>query len=78
MAKAHFKQNMGGAPAAVEAFKDAPTPNVVVFGASPIREELLEQLEELAAILRRRDQDGRPRQAGMTSFCTGKAHRDAA
>src|SRR5271154_183040 len=48
MAKAHFKQNMGGAPAAVEAFKDAPTPNVVVLEAPPSREALLEQLEELA------------------------------
>ena len=33
MAKAHFKQNMGGAPAAIEAFKNAPTPNVVVLEA---------------------------------------------
>ena len=28
MAKAHIKLNMGGAPAAVEAYKSAPTPNV--------------------------------------------------
>jgi pilus assembly protein CpaE len=48
MAKAHFKQNMGGAPAAIEAFKNAPTPNVVVLEAPSSREALLEQLEELA------------------------------
>jgi hypothetical protein len=48
MAKAHIKLNMGGAPAAVEAYKSAPTPNVVVLEAPPGREALLEQLEELA------------------------------
>src|ERR1700733_5724274 len=48
MAKAHVKQNMGGAPAAVEAFKSAPTPNVVVLEAPANRDALLGQLEELA------------------------------
>jgi pilus assembly protein CpaE len=48
MAKAHIKLNMGGAPAAVEAYNSAPTPNVVVLEAPPGREVLLEQLEELA------------------------------
>src|SRR5579863_2777703 len=48
MAKAHVKQNMGGAPAAVEAYKNAPTPNVVVLEAPANRSALLEQLEELA------------------------------
>jgi len=48
MAKAHVKLNMGGAPAAVEAYKSAPTPNVVVLEASAGRDALLEQLEELA------------------------------
>ena len=48
MAKAHFKQNMGGTPAAIEAFKDASTPNVVVLEAPQSRSALLEQLEELA------------------------------
>ena len=48
MAKAHVKLNMGGAPAAVEAYKSAPTPNVVVLEAPAGREALLEQLEELA------------------------------
>ena len=48
MAKAHIKLNMGGAPAAVEAYKSAPTPNVVVLEAPAGRDALLEQLEELA------------------------------
>src|ERR1700723_2014699 len=48
MAKAHVKQNMGGAPAALEAYKTAPTPNVVVLEAPASRDALLAQLEELA------------------------------
>src|SRR5580693_7811926 len=48
MAKAHVKQNMGGAAAAVEAYKSAPTPNVVVLEAPASRDALLTQLEELA------------------------------
>jgi len=48
MTKAHIKLNMGGAPAAVEAYKSAPTPNVVVLEAPAGRDALLEQLEELA------------------------------
>ncbi len=48
MAKAHVKLNMGGAPAAVEAYKSAPTPNVVVLEAPGGRDALLVQLEELA------------------------------
>ncbi len=48
MTKAHFKQNMGGTAAAIEAFKEAPTPNVVVLEAPESRSGLLEQLEQLA------------------------------
>jgi pilus assembly protein CpaE len=48
MAKAHVKQNMGGAAAAVEAYKSAPTPNVIVLEAPASRDALLEELEELA------------------------------
>src|ERR1700761_9273485 len=48
MAKAHVKQNMGGAAAALEAYKSAPTPNVVVLEAPASRDALLGQLEELA------------------------------
>jgi pilus assembly protein CpaE len=48
MAKAHVKLNMGGGPAAVEAYKSAPTPNVLVLEAPAGRDALVEQLEELA------------------------------
>ena len=48
MAKAHVKQNMGGAAAAVEAYKNAPTPNVIVLEAPADRNNLIEQLDELA------------------------------
>jgi pilus assembly protein CpaE len=48
MAKAHVKQNMGGAAAAVEAYKSSPTPNVIVLEAPASRDALLAQLEELA------------------------------
>ncbi|MBV8594187.1 MAG: pilus assembly protein CpaE, partial [Caulobacteraceae bacterium] len=48
MAKAHVKQNMGGAAAAVEAYRSAPTPNVIVLEAPSSRETLIAQLEELA------------------------------
>jgi pilus assembly protein CpaE len=48
MAKAHVKQNMGGAAAAVEAYRSAPTPNVIVLEAPAHRDTLLEQLEELS------------------------------
>jgi pilus assembly protein CpaE len=48
MAKAHVKLNMGGAPAAVEAYRSAPTPNVIVLEAPAARDARLGQLEELA------------------------------
>ena len=48
MAKTHVKQNMGGAAAAVEAYRSAPTPNVVVLEATANRDILIEQLEELS------------------------------
>ena len=48
MEKAHAKLQMGGAAAAVEAFRAAPTPNVIVLETSSEREELLVKLESLA------------------------------
>ena len=48
MAKAHVKHNMGGAAAAVEAYRNAPTPNVIVLEAPADRGHLIEQLDELA------------------------------
>jgi pilus assembly protein CpaE len=48
MNKAHVKQNMGGAAAAVEAYRSAPTPNVIVIEATADRDLLVSQLDELA------------------------------
>jgi len=48
MAKVHAKQNMGGVVAAVEAYRSAPTPNVIVLEAPDNRESLLAGLEELS------------------------------
>jgi pilus assembly protein CpaE len=48
MAKTHVKQNMGGAAAAVEAYRNAPTPNVIVIEATANRDILVEQLDELS------------------------------
>ena len=48
MAKAQVKQNMGGATAALEAYRDAATPNVIVIEAPGDRALLIAQLDELA------------------------------
>ena len=48
MRKAHVKQNMGGAAAAVEAYRNAPTPNVIVLEATAQKEPLLAQLDDLS------------------------------
>jgi pilus assembly protein CpaE len=48
MNKAHVKQNMGGAAAALEAYRSAPTPNVIVIEATIDRDMLIGQLDELA------------------------------
>jgi len=48
MEKAHVKVNMGGASAAVEAYRTSPTPNVVIIESNVHRTELVEQLESLA------------------------------
>lgn len=48
MEKAHVKLHMGGAQAAVEAFRSAPTPNVIVLESTAERNELLAALEALA------------------------------
>ncbi len=48
MEKAHVKVNMGGAGAAVEAYRTSPTPNAIVIESSAGRAELVGQLEALA------------------------------
>jgi len=48
MRKAHVKQNMGGAAAACEAYRSAPTPNVIILEATSARDTLLDQLDDLS------------------------------
>jgi pilus assembly protein CpaE len=50
MQKAHVKVQMGGAPAAVEAFRSAPTPNVIVIETSGPKGGLIEHLDGLASV----------------------------
>lgn len=48
MSKAHVKVQTGGAAAAVEAYRNAPTPNVIVIETRLSSAALLEHLDELA------------------------------
>jgi pilus assembly protein CpaE len=48
MSKAHVKVHMGGVPAAIEAFRSAPTPNLIVLETMAERVSLIQQLEALA------------------------------
>lgn len=48
MLKAHLKQNMGGAAAALEAYRNAQTPNVIVLETTHDTDFLISHLEALA------------------------------
>ena len=48
MGKAHMKVHMGGAAAAIEAFRSAPTPNLIVMETTSDRASLMSSLETLA------------------------------
>ncbi len=48
MQKAHVKVHMGGATAAVEAYRESPTPNIIVIESSQDRAALLGHLDELS------------------------------
>ncbi|MEM8703439.1 MAG: CpaE family protein [Pseudomonadota bacterium] len=48
MAKAHLKLEMGGIPAAIDVFAQAPTPNLIIVETNGQREELLTNLDQLA------------------------------
>jgi pilus assembly protein CpaE len=50
MDKAHLKIQMGGIAAAAEAYRNAPTPNVVVIESESRHDELLTGLDELAHV----------------------------
>jgi pilus assembly protein CpaE len=48
--KAHVKVQMGGAAAATEAYRHAPTPNVIIIESGARRDELLANLERLSEV----------------------------
>jgi pilus assembly protein CpaE len=48
--KAHVKIQMGGAAAAAEAYRTAPTPNVIVLESQDQRNEILAALDSLAEV----------------------------
>jgi len=48
MEKAHIKVHMGGAPAAIEAYRSAATPNVIFLETTAAREDLFGHLHALA------------------------------
>jgi pilus assembly protein CpaE len=50
MNKVHVKLQMGGAPAAVEAYSEASTPNVIVIESVGNRDTLLDSLDGLARV----------------------------
>jgi len=50
MAKAHVKIQMGGATAAVEAYRSSPTPNVIFIEAEQRSDDILGRLDQLAEV----------------------------
>jgi pilus assembly protein CpaE len=50
MAKAHLKIQMGGITAAAEAYRSAPTPNVIIIESGGRPQELLTGLDQLAEV----------------------------
>jgi pilus assembly protein CpaE len=50
LAKAHLKLQMGGATAAAEAYRNSPTPNVILIESEGHAEELLANLDVLAEV----------------------------
>ncbi len=50
MAKAHLKIQMGGATAAAEAYRNAPTPNVIIIESESRGHEILAGLDQLAEV----------------------------
>ena len=50
MEKTHFKVQMGGAPAAVEAYRNSPTPNVILIESDGGRDALIGHLDRLSEV----------------------------
>jgi len=48
MAKAHLKVHMGGVGAAIELYKEAPTPNLIILESRQEPRDMLQSLNELA------------------------------
>lgn len=48
MSRAHVRVHMGGAPAAVEAYRTSPTPNLIVIETTGDRDVLVAHLDKLA------------------------------
>ena len=47
MAKAHLRIQMGGLVAAVEAYQNAPTPNVIILESENRSDDILDGLDQL-------------------------------
>jgi pilus assembly protein CpaE len=50
LAKTHLKIQMGGATAAVEAYRSSPTPNVIILESENRAEDILNGLDQLAEV----------------------------
>ena len=50
LGKAHVKIQMGGAVAAVEAYRNSPTPNVILLEAESRGDDILNRLDQLAEV----------------------------
>ncbi len=50
MMKTHFSMQMGGITAALEAYREGATPNLIILESSAERDELLKQLDQLADV----------------------------
>src|ERR1700757_2648417 len=50
MAKAHLRIQMGGLVAAVEAYQNAPTPNVIILESENRSDDILNGLDQLAPV----------------------------
>ncbi len=50
LVKAHVKIQMGGATAAIEAYRSAPTPNVIIIETDQRADEIIEALDQLAEV----------------------------
>src|SRR4051812_17652971 len=50
LVKAHVKIQMGGATAAVEAYRTSPTPNVIILEAEARGDDIIHKLDQLAEV----------------------------